>query len=114
MTIKRCPICSGPIADWAIRSEFSCHHCHWALSAGVRRASAWAVAGAASLELAAFGALWFLKGSASGALDVYLPVFGTAGALAWTVCFHFGLRLTPIRPQRGRAALIKAPAAGPA
>jgi hypothetical protein len=102
MTIKRCPICSGPIADWVIRAEFSCHHCHWALSANVRRASALSFACAALLELAAFVVLWFWTGSMSGALDSYVAVFGAAGAFTWAVCFHFGLRLKPIRPQRRR------------
>ena len=78
MAIKRCPVCSGPIADWAIRAEFSCHHCGWALSANLRRASAWALAVAAMLELAVFAALWFWAESARDALGHYVAVFGVA------------------------------------
>lgn len=100
MAIKRFPVCSGPIADWAIRAEFSCHHCGWALSANLRRASAWALAVAAMLELAVFAALWFWAESARDALGHYVAVFGVAGALAWGVAYHVGLRLKPLRPQR--------------
>lgn len=101
MTLKRCPICSGPIAGWVIRPEFSCHHCHWALSANLRRASALAFAAAVLLELGALVGLWLWTGSASGALNLYLAVFGVAGAVAWAVVFHLALRLKPIRPQHG-------------
>jgi hypothetical protein len=112
MAIKRCPICSGPIAGWAIRSEFSCHHCDWALSANLRQAATWAFAVAAVLELAVLAALWLWVDSAADALGVYLSVFGSAGAVVWGVVYRLRLRLTPIRPQRERqAGRVTAPVA---
>ncbi|MFG6485150.1 hypothetical protein ACG04R_00625 [Roseateles sp. BYS78W] len=115
MTIKRCPVCSGPIAGWAIRAEFSCHHCHWALSANLRQAAAWAFAVAVLLELIVFAALWLWAESAADALGVYAAVFGSAGALVWGFVYQLSLRLTPVRPQRGReTGRVTTPSADPA
>ncbi|HEY8877641.1 MAG TPA: hypothetical protein VIN03_08775 [Roseateles sp.] len=114
MAIKRCPVCSGPIADWVIRGEFSCHHCHWALSANLGRAAVYAFASAAVAELAAFAAALLWTNSVLEALDLYAAVLGAAAGLVWAFTFHGVLRLKPIRPQRSRRDPVKAPAADPA
>lgn len=95
--IFRCSICKGPIALWAVRQEFTCHHCHWALSSncGVAFARAMAVAAVAELVLAAGLCLWLGE---PRAVNVWLAGSCVIGYSAGWLAVRKFLVVTPLRP----------------
>ena len=96
--VFRCPMCKGPIALWAAQPEFTCHHCHWALSSNRGVAVARAAAAAAVAELVLFAGLWLGLGGPSDALGVWLTASCVLGyAVGWFALKRFAV-LIPRRP----------------
>jgi ABC-type uncharacterized transport system permease subunit len=93
-----CPICRGPLGAWAIKQEFTCHHCRWALRANTGKAFAKSVAagvatGAIALGLAAAILGW----------STTLALLEGASFLAVLVggfAYRKYIVLTPLRPQQ--------------
>ena len=97
--VYKCPVCSGPLARWVIHSEFTCHHCHWAISANLAATRKLALLVALAAEAFLFGAIWLLADSFWSSAGMYLEVACFFGAFAWFVVMDLALRLTPLRPQ---------------
>jgi len=95
----KCSIYSVSIADWLIRQEFTCRHCHWALSSNLASASRQGLLAALAAEGVLFAAIWTLDGSLLSSIGIYLTFGCMAGALAWLAVVNLRLRLSPLRPQ---------------
>ena len=99
-----CPVCAGPIAHWAVRPSFTCHHCRWALASNRNAAIGWALLAFAAVEAALLGGLWYFTGSFLRASGAWLAGGGLLGAGAGYAAFRLALSLQPLRPQRTREA----------
>ena len=97
----RCPVCSGPVALWAIGPLFTCPHCKWALSSNRSSAFMLALGIACLLEALLFAALWLTAASPNGAFSIWLAAGGGLGVGAWFVANRLLLRLSATRPPRG-------------
>jgi len=99
-TTFRCPMCRGRVASWAVQSEFTCHHCRWALSSNLGVALRRAVGVGVAVELLLLFALYWLLHSAGQALNVWLAASCVFGFFAGWLAFRFFLTLPPLRPPQ--------------
>jgi len=98
LTSLRCPVCGGPLANWVVRKEFTCHHCAWALASNVGTAFARGVWAGVLFEVCVAIAV-FLAFGWVGAIG-WLQVLGLAGLAVGAVVYRASLQITPLRAQR--------------
>jgi hypothetical protein len=94
-----CPVCRGPIALWAVQPEFTCHHCHWALSSNIRAARFKAAAVAVGAEAVLLLALLVWLPRARTGFVAWLSVVGVLGLAAGWFALKSLLSLQPMHPQ---------------
>ena len=101
-TTFRCPVCRGRVASWAVQSEFTCHHCKWALSSNLGVALRRAVGVGVAVEVLLLFALYWLLHSAGQALNLWLAASCVFGFFSGWLAFRSTLTLRPLRPPRAR------------
>ena len=94
-----CPVCRGPIALWAVRPAFTCHHCNWALSSNVRMARIKAIGTAVVAELLLLLALLVWLPRPSAGLVVWSFVAGYLGLAVGWIALKVFMALHPMHPQ---------------
>jgi hypothetical protein len=92
----KCPACKGPIALWAVRPEFTCHHCRMILGSNSATIGKKYLPIACTFEMIIiFSLYWALD---SGA---FILITGLLSACPFFLVIFFAskyhLKLTPIR-----------------
>lgn len=100
--IFRCPVCHGRIALWAVRAEFTCHHCRMILRSNRTEALGKALLVALSIETLLLSTLFFTLGISL----TTLVTWGMAGNLlgywgGWFAVKHFMI----FQPLRRNSAM---------
>jgi hypothetical protein len=95
-----CPVCSGPIGIHVVRSEFTRHHCSWAVRANVGTAFVRGVVVGVVGALASLGLALLLPYPTWSAVTAWLQFGGFVGLAVGAAAYRAALVLTPLRPQR--------------
>jgi hypothetical protein len=93
-----CPVCRGPLAFWVLQPQFTCHHCHWALSSNVRVARVRAVVVAVVFELLLLAALLAALPRGISSAAVWSAAGGVLGFCGGWVALKLSVSLLPLRP----------------
>ena len=86
--IFTCPVCKGPIAFWAVRSEFTCHHCNMILKSNREEALITSFWIAVSIEILLLILLFFIF---DASLNTFI-VWGSAGCVIGYFGGWFGVK----------------------
>jgi hypothetical protein len=102
--IFRCPACNGRIALWAVRAEFTCHHCRMLLKSNRAEALGKALLVALSVETLLPSSLFITLGISLTTLVTWGMMGGLLGYWGgWLAVKHFMI-FQPVR----RNSTIKA------
>jgi hypothetical protein len=99
--LLKCPACNGRIALWAVRAEFTCHHCNMILKSNHASALLKAFWVAVSIEVLFLVFLFFVLGASSSTFVLWGSAGGVIGYFGgWFALKHF-MVIRPIRRSSG-------------